>query len=140
MTRRELREQTFKMLFGAGFHEAEDKEEALLNYLDETYEYKIEFFEKKKIIDRVLDIDKNVPVLDEKINSVAEGWKTSRMGKAELNIIRLALYEMLNDETVPVRVAINEAIELSKEYGGDDAPAFVNGILAKLVVKEGLEL
>lgn len=68
-----------------------------------------------------------------KINEVAKGWKTGRMGKAELAILRLAVYEMLYDEEVPVKVAINEAVELAKTFGGDDSAAFVNGILAKLV-------
>ena len=70
--------------------------------------------------------------IDGRINAVAKGWKTERMGKAELAIIRLAVYEMLYDEDVPVKVAINEAVELAKKFGGDDSPAFVNGILAKL--------
>ena len=64
---------------------------------------------------------------------MAKGWKTDRMGKSELAIIRLAVYEMLYDETVPVKVAINEAVDLARKYGGDESPAFVNGILAKLV-------
>ena len=55
------------------------------------------------------------------------------MGKVELTILRLALYEMKKDETVPEKVAINEAVELAKKFGGSDSPAFVNGILAKLV-------
>ena len=54
-------------------------------------------------------------------------------GKVELTILRLALYEMKKDETVPEKVAINEAVELAKKFGGSDSPAFVNGILAKLV-------
>ena len=74
-----------------------------------------------------------VPKLDERLNQVAEGWKTKRMGKADLAILRLALYEMLYDESIPVKVAINEAVELAKKFGGDDSPSFVNGILAKTV-------
>ena len=74
-----------------------------------------------------------VPELDEKINGVAEGWKTKRMGKAELTILRLASYEMKYDDEIPEKVAINEAVELAKKFGGKDSPAFINGILAKLV-------
>ena len=55
------------------------------------------------------------------------------MGKVELTILRLALFEMKEDDTVPEKVAINEAVELAKKFGGDESPAFVNGILAKLV-------
>ena len=55
------------------------------------------------------------------------------MGKAELAILRLALYEILYDEEVPEKVAINEAVELAKRFGGNESPAFINGVLAKLV-------
>ena len=76
---------------------------------------------------------RKIPELDEKIDAVAEGWKTKRMGKAELTILRLALYEILYDEEVPEKVAINEAVELAQRFGGNEAPAFINGVLAKLV-------
>ncbi|HBY71851.1 MAG TPA: transcription antitermination factor NusB, partial [Lachnospiraceae bacterium] len=54
------------------------------------------------------------------------------MGKVDLTILRLAVYEIRYDEEVPVKVAINEAVELAKKFGGDDSPGFVNGVLAKL--------
>ena len=71
--------------------------------------------------------------IDAKINEVSEGWKTGRMGKVDLTLIRLAVYEMLYEEDVPAKVAINEAVELAKQYGTDNSPSFVNGVLAKLV-------
>jgi N utilization substance protein B len=71
-------------------------------------------------------------MIDVIIDERSTGWKTSRMGKVELTILRLAVYEMLFDEDVPVTVAINEAVELAKKYGGDDTPAFINGVLAKV--------
>ena len=72
--------------------------------------------------------------IDADIDQIAEGWKTTRMGKVDLTILRLAVYEMKFDEEIPVGVAINEAVELAKKFGGDDSPAFVNGILAKLAI------
>ena len=54
------------------------------------------------------------------------------MNKVDLTILRLAVYEMKWDDSVPVGVAINEAVELAKKYSSDDGPAFVNGVLAKL--------
>ena len=72
--------------------------------------------------------------IDEKINEVSEGWPVDRLGKAELAIMRLAVYEMLYDDDIPVNVAINEAVELAKKYGSNDNTAsFVNRVLAKLV-------
>ena len=71
--------------------------------------------------------------LDEKINAVAQGWKTRRMGRVELTILRQALYEMMYDSEVPEKVAINEAVDLAKKYGGRESSAFVNGVLAKFM-------
>lgn len=135
MTRHELREQTFRMLFGAGFHEEAEREASLDCYMDETCEFEVKDEKKQAIIARVMEIDRLIPELDHEIDEVAAGWTTRRMGRAELNILRLALYEMRYDDTVPLKVAINEAVELAKEYGADEAPAFINGILAKLAAK-----
>ena len=70
--------------------------------------------------------------IDEMLNEHVTGWKTSRMNKVDLSILRLAVYEMKYDEDVPVGVAINEAVELAKKYSGDEGPAFINGVLARL--------
>lgn len=147
MTRRELREHCFKMLFCAGFYPPQEVEGQLENYFlspveeEEDPEGKEEILhnvnlkeedrlEAKERTQKVLDI---LPELDEKINQVSEGWTTKRMGRADLAILRLALFEMKYDEGVPEKVAINEAVELAKRYGGKDSSAFINGILAKLV-------
>ena len=147
MTRREAREHCFKMLFCQDFYPAEEKNAQLENYFDAPvedvtnedgvdevlHEVSLTDEDKKYLEERVEKIMTCIPELDEKINTVAEGWKTNRMGTVELTILRLAVYEMKMDESIPVKVAINEAVELAKKFGGDDAPAFVNGILAKMV-------
>ena len=147
MTRREAREHCFKMLFCQDFYPAEEKEEQLERYFEAPVEdvtgkdgtdeilhkVNVEGEEKKALEERVETIMREIPRLDEEINKVAEGWKTRRMGKVELTILRLALFEMKDDEEIPEKVAINEAVELAKKFGGDESPAFVNGILAKLV-------
>lgn len=66
------------------------------------------------------------------LNEKATGWKTSRMNKVDLAILRLAVYEIKWDDDVPVKVAINEAVELAKKFSGEEGPAFVNGVLAKI--------
>lgn len=131
MKRHEQREHIFRLLFMVEFHENEELPEQEQLYFEELsgesggdYQYIREKFEK---------IREKIPELDAAINEVAKGWKTGRMGKAELAILRLALYEIRFDEDIPMGVAINEAVELGKTFGGDDAPAFINGILAKLV-------
>jgi len=67
--------------------------------------------------------------LDKLIQEHSQNWKLSRIGKVELTILRLALYEILHAADIPLRVAMNEAVELAKEFGDENSPAFVNGIL-----------
>lgn len=69
--------------------------------------------------------------IDFEIDTAAKGWKTTRMGKVDLALIRLAVYEIRYDDEIPFKVAVNEAVELAKQYGTNESPAFVNGILAK---------
>lgn len=147
MTRRELREHCFKMLFGADFYPREESRTQLEQYFlvpeeeDTTPEgkeiivHQVEMSEENisYLKERVNTIISLIPELDERIDQVAEGWKTKRMGRVELSILRLAVYEMKYDPAIPEKVAINEAVELAKRFGGKDAPAFINGILARLV-------
>ena len=129
MTRRALRGQVFKMLFRVEFHDAEEmKEQAVLFDEEESCSEK----DKEYITKKFENIVEKITEIDAAVNEVAKGWKTTRMGKVDLTIIRLAVYEMKYEEDIPVKVAINEAVELAKQYGADDSPAFVNGILAKL--------
>lgn len=131
MKRSEIRENMFKLIFCAEFHSSDELAAQLAAYLEEMPEVSEQ--EHAYIVGKFEDIKRNITEIDEKINGVAKGWKTDRMGKADLAILRLAVYEMLYEEAIPVKVAINEAVELAKIFGGDDSPAFVNGILAKLV-------
>ncbi len=130
MTRRGLREQVFTMLFRVEFHDPAELPEQM-SLFEESVE-KCNDEERAYITEKVNNIIAKLEEIDAAINEVAEGWKTRRMGKVDLTLIRLAVYEMKYEEDVPVKVAINEAVELAKQYGTDDSPAFVNGILAKL--------
>ena len=78
------------------------------------------------------NIRENLGQIDEQIAEVAKGWRTERMGKVELTLLRLAVYEIKYDDDIPTGVAINEAVELAKIFGGEGSSAFVNGVLAKL--------
>ena len=147
MTRREQREHCFKMLFCQDFYPAEEKEAQLELYFEAPVEdvtcedgteeilHRVDVREEDKayLNNRVQNVMLRIPELDEKINGVAEGWKTKRMGKVELTILRLALYELKDDGEIPEKVAINEAVELAKKFGGSEAPSFINGILAKFL-------
>jgi transcription antitermination protein NusB len=81
----------------------------------------------------VAGVEANRADLDELIARHSKGWALDRIAPLERSIMRVALYEALNRDDVPVEVAIDEAVELSKEYCGTDAPGFVNGILGAAV-------
>ena len=131
LTRREIREQVFKMLFRVEFYNQEEMSEQIALCEDDACSWKEK--DKTYIFEKVEKISEKLEEIDAKINEVSEGWKTGRMGKVDLTLIRLAVYEMLYEEDVPAKVAINEAVELAKQYGTDNSPSFVNGVLAKLV-------
>lgn len=129
MTRREIRENVFKMLFRAEFHEVEEMTEQVSLFEEELSEAKED--ELVYMTSKSNEILAKIPEIDKAVNEVSEGWKTTRMGKVDLSIIRLAVYEIKYEEEIPTKVAINEAVELAKKYGTDSSSSFVNGILAK---------
>ena len=131
MTRRELRENVFKMLFRVEFHEETELSEQL-ELLGEELENVTEE-DSAYINKKCNDIIAKISEIDAAINESTTGWKTTRMGKVDLSIIRLAVYEMKYEEDIPAKVSINEAVELAKSYGTDDSASFVNGVLAKFV-------
>ena len=131
MGRSELREHIFKMIFGVEFNDIEHLDEQLELYVDQL----VGVSEKDRtyLLEKAKRIIEHAPEIDAMLNEHTTGWKTSRMNKVDLSILRLAVYEMKWDEDVPVKVAINEAVELSKRFSGDEGPAFINGVLGKLV-------
>lgn len=130
MTRREIREHVFLMLFRKDFHNREDLTEQIDIYLSQLEEPLQE--DKQLLSSRVSAILDKLKEIDAMLSEAASGWTLSRMGKVELTILRLAVFEMKFDDDIPVKVAINEAVELAKVFGGDETPGFINGVLAKL--------
>lgn len=129
MSRRELREQIFKLLFRIEFNSLEEMPEQEKLFFEDECEADVEDTEYisakyQKIVEQMSEIDKM-------LNEKAENWDTGRMGKVDLTILRLAVYEIAYDEDVPTSVAINEAVELAKKFGQDASAGFVNAILAK---------
>ena len=130
MKRRELREHIFELLFRVEFNSPEEMQEQVRLFFENLGE--IEDKDRDYIKQKSAHIIEKLPEIDALLGEAAEGWKVSRMGKADLTILRLAVYEMKYDEDVPVGVAVNEAVELSKKFGGDESPVFINGILGKI--------
>ncbi|MDE6971251.1 MAG: transcription antitermination factor NusB [Eubacterium sp.] len=131
MNRREIREQIFKMLFQTEFYSEEELEEQIqisMEELNETDQEKRAYIEQK-----LHEICRLKEEIDASVNEKTTGWKTDRMAKVDLALIRLAVYEIRYEAEIPTGVAINEAVELAKIYSSDGAPSFVNGVLAKLV-------
>lgn len=146
MTRRELREHTFILLFRKDFHEAEEMEEQLSLYFDgvdiseddgEQKHYRFptapEGEDAEEVKKRFYEVCSHREEIDALLSESTSGWRLERIGKVELTLLRLALFEMRFDEAVPDKVAINEAVELAKKYGADASAGFINGVLAKLV-------
>lgn len=130
MSRRELREQLFKLLFRVEFNDLEEMKEQCSFFFDDI-DNPVSEKEMPVIQDKFDKIIDKLSELDVQINEHAKGWTTDRMAKVDLTIIRLAVYEILFDESVPTGVAINEAVELAKKFGQDSSYSFVNGILAR---------
>jgi len=134
MGRHEQREQLFKLLFRVEFNTPNEMpEQVKLFFQDDEIEYTEMVMES--IESRFASIQEKLPQIDAMLNEKAEGWNVERMGKVELTVLRIAVYEMLYDDEIPETVAINEAIEISKKYGQAASGGFVNAVLAKFVKK-----
>ncbi|WOO36190.1 transcription antitermination factor NusB [Anaerocolumna sp. AGMB13020] len=130
MNRREIREHLFRMLFRKDFHQENEMMEQIELYFESLEEPKEEDLIYLK--ERFGKILLKLPEIDILLSEISSGWKISRMGKVDLTILRLAVFEIKFDDDVPTKVAINEAVEIAKLFGGDSSGAFVNGVLAKL--------
>jgi N utilization substance protein B len=133
MSRREIREQIFLILFRAEFHEKEAMKEQKDLFFEKLRELETNESTLDYMIHKVEQLLEKLDEIDAVINESVKGWKTSRMAKVDLTLLRLAVYEIRYEEDVPQGVAINEAVELAKKYGTDDSASFVNGVLAKIV-------
>lgn len=131
MSRRKLRETIFLLLFRREFYPDEmELQEQIDLYFSEYPE--IDETDSSYIREKLTALLSNLPKYDARIKEICEGWRLERLGKTELAILRLAVYEIMEDEDIPTGVAINEAVELAKKYCSEEAPRFVNGVLAKL--------
>ena len=89
-------------------------------------------FHKQIVNNNTKAILRHIDYIDKKIESAAPEFSIDKINKADLAILRLAVYELLVEKTQPTKVIIDEAIELAKEYGGDSSPSFVNGALGNI--------
>lgn len=124
ISRYKMREQAFILCFESLFSDA-DIDELADNAGDARDEFLSDY-----AINCVKGIREHQDQIDEKIASnLKSGWKINRISKVSLAIMRVAIYEMMYLEDIPVSVSINEAVELSKKYAAEDDTAFINGVL-----------
>lgn len=130
MLRTQIREEIFKLVFRIPFNPADEMREQI--------EFVMENLEGKSnenqiyIRNKVQAIIDKLQQIDSLIETNCEGWSIKRIGNAEIAIMRIAVYEMLFEDDIPEKVAINEAVELSKVYCDEEAKGFVNAVLGKI--------
>ena len=132
MNRREARKNAFYLIFQIGFHQTEELEQ-MKELFFEQKEQEIPKEQREFILKEVEVTKAHLLEIDEIITKKSKKWKKERISKVDIAILRLAIYEIYFSEEVPNSVAINEAVELAKEFGTEQSPAFINGILGSIV-------
>ncbi len=128
MSRHKLREQLFKLLFRVEYFDPEEIDEQEEFFLDSLEDLNDK--DREELKSKFEALVKVIADIDEVIGRNAKDWNVKRLGKVDLALLRLAVYEMKYDDTVPVAVAINEAVDLAKTFGEDGSGSFINGVLA----------
>lgn len=128
MTRREIREQAFMLLFEKMFN-ADSTVKDLADYAEECGLFVADAFAKE--VAQVAT--ENMESIDEKIAALSRKWALSRLPRVSLAILRLAAAEILYFDDIPSSVSVNEAVELAKKFAGTEDASFINGILGNLI-------
>ncbi|MFA5341598.1 MAG: transcription antitermination factor NusB [Clostridia bacterium] len=129
MGRRKTREHAFKLVYQIQINNDDINEQMEQYFVDNE----IDESSKQYIRNALTYINENSSNIDSVISLyLAKSWRIERIPKVELAIMRLAYYEIMNLEDVPKSVAINEAVELAKSYGSDDAGKYINAVLANI--------
>lgn len=128
LPRRTLRKHAFSMIFQLEFHDNINIEEYFDMYIA-SLSLKTNQSGKDFVVQLFNQTKNNLPEIDETISRNLKNWTLKRLNKADLALLRLAVCEILTEKT-PKRIIINEILELAKEFSSEEAPAFINGILA----------
>ncbi|MBR2413618.1 MAG: transcription antitermination factor NusB [Clostridia bacterium] len=127
MTRREMREQAFVLLFEKMFN-AESTLQELAEFAEESGLFVADSF-AMEIAVRTME---NVANIDERLSALSQKWSLNRLSRVTLTVLRLAASEILYFDDIPVSVSINEAVELAKKYATTEDASFINGVLGSL--------
>ena len=135
LSKRQFRIEVFKGVFQSDFYDDVQKKQQLDDLYNEELKLdEVTFTEEEReaISSKCKNILDNIADIDASIEKVLDKWTINRIGKVELAILRVSVYEIRYDK-IDAAIAINEAVEISKIYGGAKSGSFVNGVLAKLV-------
>ena len=133
MSRKDSREKAMEILFSMELTKDNDTE-ALENFV-ENYEEDINLLDLDYIKTVLKGVYENKNDIDKIIESNLQNWKLDRISKINLTILRMAIFEMNNLNDVPGKVAINEALELTKKYSDEKSVSYINGVLDKVLIK-----
>jgi N utilization substance protein B len=133
MGRKSARKCAFQIVFQIPFDAEFDYTEAFKSFCESSDLSDITEDDKEYIQRDVQGVYERLFEINELISAHTMGWDIERINRVDLAIIRLAVYEMKYADDIPAGVAINEAVELAKEFGSDDSPAFINGILGTMI-------
>ena len=133
MGRKSARESLMKLLYQMDIND-DYSSESINSFL---HNESIKEDEVQFIIEGIDKVKENLETIDKNIETHSLGWAKNRIAKVDLAILRLAVYEILFREDIPIEVSINEALELSKRYSSDDSYKFVNGLLGGVVRDNG---
>lgn len=131
MNRRKSREIAMKLLFEMSINK-ESYEDTIESFKENT-DVDLNEIDMSYITKVLAGIHENGKEIDKNIEKHLIKWKLDRLSKMNLAILRISTYEILFEEEIPGKVSVNEGIELAKKYGEDSSPAFINGILAKMI-------
>jgi len=131
MNRRKSRETAMKLLFEMSINK-ENYEDIIENFKENT-DIDLKDLDMSYITKVLAGVQENTKEIDKNIEKHLIKWKLNRLSKMNLAILRISTYEILFEEEIPGKVSVNEGIELAKKYGEDSSPAFINGILAKMI-------
>lgn len=131
MTRKEARELSFIILFENSVTNSPFSE--IIENAEESRDLKTDLF----VMAHVTGVEQNLQKIDDVIEGHLRGWSFSRLSKVTVALLRLAVWELMFDEEIPVSVSINEAVELAKIYGGKDDAPYINGVLSSIVKEDG---
>jgi len=131
MTRREAREQAFCILFEQAV--SGESVDDILHAATEARDFIPNSFAESE----AFGVEENREEIDKVIGANIRGWNIRRLSKVALALLRLSVYEILFDNSIPDGVSINEAVELAKKYGGKDDAPYINGVLSSVVKSRG---